>query len=1172
MAAALLGGGEAHAQTDVEHWSASLTPAQEVLALSNFQGDSEWGYSAAATVDGNPVAEVGTLTPSTFTYGSVSYTVKRLYASTDSENFVFETSPALPDDANFYLRLPNFRSAAGGSCDPLVATYDYDLDSDSASADFDGVFVWDATQSTRPCTHPSDWSERPPPTRTVSLRGPAASGTVWSTTMLVASTSGGHFYGYETDPSYGSLADDDFEYGSPAVTYTVTFLIVGTTSVTFNVDSAGLPQSDTLTLELGAHEFAFSDSANSATTWTWHVPSELDDPATEFPGGATATVCLRTDTQTCPAGRIDLPAVSTDATLSALSVTGGGSELVTNFASGTTVYTASVANGVEEATFAPTTNHTGATVRYVKGIEELTDADDMEDGFQVPLAVGANRTDMFVTAEDGTTTLSYIVIVTRAAAGMTPTCTLNAGDLWCGVLTIGTAPGGPGATSYGYVPLSDKGSLSPNSFTHEGTPITVIKVVHNVYSINPTDLEIHTSPALPSGYNFVLQAGSQSFSFAGGQTVYTFDPSGLDWSMSDGETVTLRLRETPSEHATLSGLTVNDGGSDLALTPAFASDTTSYTVSVPNTVEEVTVTPTRLNSNATIAWLDGSGMTLPDADTAAGQQVSLAEGENVIRMEVTSQDGTAMETYMVTVTRAVAPPDAPTGFSWTPGNARVALGWDDPAADADITHHEYRYKTDSDYPDAWKKIPYSAPGGFNEDGFTVTGLDNGTAHTFQLRAVNSGGESGAVESSAVTPSGDGYIVESITMRRYDNQDGEPYGIGDRIVFVVQFSGDTLCVTAASPKVKFNIGSSQKNASKSGGGTGDKLWYEYNVAVGDFDSDGIEIPAGATALPDTYYAAMSCNNSYDKSGIKAQGPFPDRKVDGVYPSVDSAVVNGTALVLTWDETLRDDSVPAASDFAVTVAGSGRSVSNVALADSAVRLTLASAVTAGQTVTMSYTKGTNPLKDLGSNDAPGLTDQAVTNSTAPPDAPTNFAAAVGNAQVTLSWDPPAFDSGVTKHQFQYKTGDGAYGGWEDIETSGVGGETSYTKTGLTNELAHTFQLRAVNAAGESDEAEAGPLTPTPGICGRTQKVQEIIIYYLGERNVERTCAAVNVADLASFTDILDMANESISSLKSGDFAGLTNVTMLRLGTNTFTTLPRTCSPACRRWKSLFWLPGT
>ena len=219
------------------------------------------------------------------------------------------------------------------------------------------------------------------------------------------------------------------------------------------------------------------------------------------------------------------------------------------------------------------------------------------------------------------------------------TCTLNMGDLWCGVLTIGTATI-PGTTSHGYISFANAGSLSPSSFMHEGKEITVNAVAHNVPSTVDDDafLEFTTSPALPNGYNFVLQVGSQSLSFAAsGIGADNFLDSGVDWSNSDGQTVTLRLRETPSDNATLSGLTVNDGSSDLPLSPAFASDITSYTAWVPNAVDEVTVTATKLNSNATIAWLDGSGMALTDAGTAAGHQVMLSVGENVVRMKVTAR-------------------------------------------------------------------------------------------------------------------------------------------------------------------------------------------------------------------------------------------------------------------------------------------------------------------------------------------------------------------------------------------------------------------------------------------------------------------------------------------------------------------------------------------------------
>ena len=178
--------------------------------------------------------------------------------------------------------------------------------------------------------------------------------------------------------------------------------------------------------------------------------------------------------------------------------------------------------------------------------------------------------------------------------------------------------------------------------------------------------------------------------------------------------------------------------------------------------------------------------------------------------------------------------------------------------------------------------------------------------------------------------------------------------------------------------------------------------------------------------------------------------------------------------------------------------------------------------------------------------------INNRATAADEPTDFEADVGDAQVVLSWDAPDSASGVTSHEYQYKEGTGAYQGWVPIANSGVGGanEDGFTVTSLTNEVLHTFQLRAVNAQGESTATEADPVTPTPGICDRTQKVHEFIVDYLSDRD---NCAEVNVADLESFTQSLEMPNENIGSLKSGDFAGLSNLRTLSLASNTFTTLP-------------------
>ena len=95
---------------------------------------------------------------------------------------------------------------------------------------------------------------------------------------------------------------------------------------------------------------------------------------------------------------------SSDATLSALTLSDVD---FGTFASGTASYTASVANRVTETTVTPTVSHSGAS--YVTKLGGVEDTDDT-----VSLSVGSNVITVEVTAEDGNTTQTYTVTVTRA--------------------------------------------------------------------------------------------------------------------------------------------------------------------------------------------------------------------------------------------------------------------------------------------------------------------------------------------------------------------------------------------------------------------------------------------------------------------------------------------------------------------------------------------------------------------------------------------------------------------------------------------------------------------------------------------------------------------------------------------------------------------------------------
>ena len=240
--------------------------------------------------------------------------------------------------------------------------------------------------------------------------------------------------------------------------------------------------------------------------------------------------------------------LSTDATLSALSVT--GVTLDPSFASDTYAYTASVANDVEEVTFETTTNHASATVRYLKGTDELTDEDGTEDGFQVELDVGANAITVEVTAEDGSTTQDYTVTVTRAA------CTLNEGDIWCGVVTVGDVTNSGGDTvRHGF--QGTTGGLSDETFSlmfETGTTnnYTITAIVVGATTATSEQLYFVTASGLTDTEveSLALHVDGESDPFVWSDSTEVITGSyrwpartDLDWSSET--TVTLRLREFP---------------------------------------------------------------------------------------------------------------------------------------------------------------------------------------------------------------------------------------------------------------------------------------------------------------------------------------------------------------------------------------------------------------------------------------------------------------------------------------------------------------------------------------------------------------------------------------------------------------------------------------------------
>ena len=151
-----------------------------------------------------------------------------------------------------------------------------------------------------------------------------------------------------------------------------------------------------------------------------------------------------------------------------------------------------------------------------------------------------------VTAEDDTTTQTYTVTVTRAA------CTLNDGDIWCGVVTVGDVTNNDGDTiRNGFVGTT--GGLTDETFSlmfETGTTnnytisAIVVDTSEQLYFVTSSGLTDTEEESL------ALHVDGESAPFVFSDTTQLIAGSyrwpartDLDWSSEP--TVTLRLREFP---------------------------------------------------------------------------------------------------------------------------------------------------------------------------------------------------------------------------------------------------------------------------------------------------------------------------------------------------------------------------------------------------------------------------------------------------------------------------------------------------------------------------------------------------------------------------------------------------------------------------------------------------
>jgi|GEM_PF-3029083 len=130
-----------------------------------------------------------------------------------------------------------------------------------------------------------------------------------------------------------------------------------------------------------------------------------------------------------------------------------------------------------------------------------------------------------------------------------------------------------------------------------------------------------------------------------------------------------------------------------------------------------------------------------------------------------------------------------------------------------------------------------------------------------------------------------------------------------------------------------------------------------------------------------------------------------------------VENGaeTQLEIVYDEDLDMTSIPANGDFSIGgTDANARTITNVAISGTKVTLTLSSALCMGEAITISYTAGSNPIRDdvtITSN-AANLSAESVTNNVIDSEAPVADVASLSEisaeCEVTSLTAPTAIDN--------------------------------------------------------------------------------------------------------------------------------------------------------------------
>jgi len=437
-------------------------------------------------------------------------------------------------------------------------------------------------------------------------------------------------------------------------------------------------------------------------------------------------------------------------------------------------------------------------------------------------------------------------------------------------------------------------------------------------------------------------------------------------------------------------------------------------------------------------------------------------------------------------------PGVPTGLVGLVGDGEVLLGWTAPADDGGDTVVDYVVEYSTGDGTGWVTIV---------DGVSAattlgwSGASNGLEYTFRVSAVNAAGTGAASEPSATLT---------------------PFGVPDAPASVVASGADASAV----------VGWSMPDFDGGSPVTG------YRVEYSPDPGETWTVAAADTASVDTSLVVEGLTNgsvyTFRVSAINAAG-VSDPTIGSAQanPSTTASALTGmdavagnATVTLSWSPPLNDGgSTVTGYEVAYRDETSGEWTILDAAADAT------SMVVDGLTNGVGYVLRARAVTDVGDGDWSAT--MAATPATVP-SAPPGVAVAAGDTTVTVSWTTPTSNGGSPIVDYQLESSSDAGTTWVAV-TDDASTANSAVATGLSNDTAYVFRVRAVNNVGSSNwsptSAAATPTAATPApVTVTTGYPADVWTGILRSLNDGETPEAFQARAMAFAATLLGRANDA------------------------------------------------